>query len=290
MNLSNAIIKEVKNILPHRIVVNNISENIETNPKENEVPKQHISLASLKKMELIKTVKKLYKEGYSMQKISNSLSLSPKTVKRYILSNDILKTATYVSSNRKSQLDKYRNLIINLYKEKKSIQSVMNNLISKGINVKYSTLHDYISKKLEITFDQWKINKYVKRKDIINYILSWNYDEGIDIYLKNIFEKYPDLLMFKDFYDDFKSSLVTLDKDAFLTLLQKEYNLSFFNSFIKGLKNDFEAVVNASTYQYNNGIAEGSVNKLKLIKRQMYGRASIQLLKNMVLYQSYFTT
>ncbi|RAZ95180.1 hypothetical protein DK853_31310, partial [Klebsiella oxytoca] len=32
-------------------------------------------------------------------------------------------------------------------------------------------------------------------------------------------------------------------------------------------------------FPYNNGLAEGSVNKIKVIKRIMYGRNSFDLLK-----------
>ena len=36
----------------------------------------------------------------------------------------------------------------------------------------------------------------------------------------------------------------------------------------------------------NNGILEGTVNKIKAIKKAMYGRCSIELLSAKVLYQS----
>jgi transposase len=37
------------------------------------------------------------------------------------------------------------------------------------------------------------------------------------------------------------------------------------------------------TYQWSNGMVEGHVNRLKLIKRQMYGRAKFDLLRARVL-------
>ena len=48
------------------------------------------------------------------------------------------------------------------------------------------------------------------------------------------------------------------------------------------------AVKNAICYKYNNGLAEGSVNKIKLTKRIMYGRNSFQLLKAKLLLNEYF--
>jgi predicted transcriptional regulator len=53
--------------------------------------------------------------------------------------------------------------------------------------------------------------------------------------------------------------------------------------FINGISGDLEAVKNAIRYEYNNGLAEGSVNKLKLIKRIMYGRSSFRMLRSKTL-------
>ena len=47
----------------------------------------------------------------------------------------------------------------------------------------------------------------------------------------------------------------------------------------RGLKHDFNAVKNALSYNYSNGLVEGYVNKLKALKRTMYGRASVDLLE-----------
>ena len=60
------------------------------------------------------------------------------------------------------------------------------------------------------------------------------------------------------------------------------------DAYISGLKNDLEAVKNGIDYKYNNGLAEGSVNKIKLIKRIMYGRNSFQLLKAKILLNEYY--
>ncbi len=57
------------------------------------------------------------------------------------------------------------------------------------------------------------------------------------------------------------------------------------NSFINGLKKDIVAVKNAILLKYNNGLAVGSVNKLKVIKRIMYGRNKFDLLRKKVLLQ-----
>lgn len=49
--------------------------------------------------------------------------------------------------------------------------------------------------------------------------------------------------------------------------------------FAEGLTRDLEAVVAALTLPWNNGASEGHVGRLKMIKRQMYGRANFDLLR-----------
>ena len=55
------------------------------------------------------------------------------------------------------------------------------------------------------------------------------------------------------------------------------------NQFAKGIKQDLAAVTNALSLPWSNGQTEGQVNRLKLIKRQMYGRANFDLLRKRVL-------
>ena len=50
--------------------------------------------------------------------------------------------------------------------------------------------------------------------------------------------------------------------------------------------NFMAAVVAALTLPYSQGQTEGRVNRLKLIKRSMYGRAKFDLLRQRVLYAS----
>jgi transposase len=50
--------------------------------------------------------------------------------------------------------------------------------------------------------------------------------------------------------------------------------ISALTGFANGIKQDLDAVTNALSLPWSNGQTEGQVNRLKLIKRQMYGRAN----------------
>jgi transposase len=63
-----------------------------------------------------------------------------------------------------------------------------------------------------------------------------------------------------------------------------ESGLAELQRFVKGLERDREAVLAGLTEIYSNGMTEGFVNKLKLIKRQGYGRAGFPLLRQRMLH------
>jgi transposase len=59
--------------------------------------------------------------------------------------------------------------------------------------------------------------------------------------------------------------------------------LQAFKSFAKGLRAEYEAVKAGVTLMWSTGPVEGQINRLKMLKRQMYGRAGIGLLRHLVL-------
>jgi transposase len=60
-------------------------------------------------------------------------------------------------------------------------------------------------------------------------------------------------------------------------------DLPALHAFIHGLQVDYRAVQAGLTVPYSNGPTEGINNKIKLLKRQMYGRAGFPLLRQRIL-------
>ncbi len=55
--------------------------------------------------------------------------------------------------------------------------------------------------------------------------------------------------------------------------------LAFLARFARVLRVDLEVICNAIDLSWSNGQAEGQINRLKTIKRAMFGRAGPELLK-----------
>jgi transposase len=71
--------------------------------------------------------------------------------------------------------------------------------------------------------------------------------------------------------------------DAWMDLVEEPTIMPEVRSFAHHLRQDWAAVVEAVRQPWSNGQVEGQVNRLKLIKRLMYGRGKIDLLRARVL-------
>jgi transposase len=70
---------------------------------------------------------------------------------------------------------------------------------------------------------------------------------------------------------------------AWVDLTREPSILRPITQFAVNLRQDWDAVVQAVRQPWSNGQVEGQVNRLKMIKRQMYGRAGFDLLRARVL-------
>jgi transposase len=73
--------------------------------------------------------------------------------------------------------------------------------------------------------------------------------------------------------------------DEWLDRVEKQ-GIPELQSFAAGLKKDYDAVKAGLTLEWSNGQTEGQVHRLKLLKRQMYGRGSFKLLRKHVLHRA----
>jgi transposase len=67
-------------------------------------------------------------------------------------------------------------------------------------------------------------------------------------------------------------------------LRAKACKVAELTSFVNGIRRDYAAVRAACSLPWSNGTTEGQVNRLKFLKRQMFGRAHLDLLRIKVLH------
>lgn len=162
-------------------------------------------------------------------------------------------------------------------------------LRQKGYTGKYSTLRIRVQDLRRQANKAAVQEKRLSRKQVIQ--LFWQSFESVSpkgrMLLNQLLTQYSGSRELYGFIQLFRDMITFHDIETFHYILSSGNNL-FQNKdihlFINKLKEDREAIYNAFIYKYNNGLLEGQLNRLKTIKRMMYGRASLELLKQRVLF------
>ena len=240
------------------------------------------------KWQLIQEVQKEYKKCQKYSVVGRKFNLTDRTVKKYLT---ITEAPINANKNREytSKLDKYKNKIIKMNNEGCTWKVIIEEIKKEGYKGSDSLLRTYLAKIKKEKIEEKALKQIVERTTMIT--LLYKEIDKVKNITKEIFEKiiteftevgkiYEIITEFKEIM--FSKKETELDKWVTKT---KNYKIPEMNSFITGIERDLEAVKNGIKYEYNNGLAEGSVNKIKLIKRIMYGRCSFNLLKQKVLLQ-----
>ena len=103
--------------------------------------------------------------------------------------------------------------------------------------------------------------------------------------LEQLLANVPDLLSARELAQDFRRLLMQHQPNQFDGWLAHaaQSMLTEFQGFAQGLIRDKDAVVAAITTTFSNGQTEGHVNRLKTIKRQMFGRGKLDLLRRRIM-------
>lgn len=110
-------------------------------------------------------------------------------------------------------------------------------------------------------------------------------DEEERLRLKHVVEQCPELDSLVGHVRPF-AQILTQRKGERLDQWRAEarvVDLPALRSFIDGLGRDLEAVRAGLTLPWSSGPVEGNVNRIKMLKRRMYGRAGFALLRKRVL-------
>jgi transposase len=104
--------------------------------------------------------------------------------------------------------------------------------------------------------------------------------------LEQLMERCPDLVTVRQLICAFAELVCERQGKAALhswLANAAECELGPLVSFASGLRKDLAAVTAAVTLPWSSGVVEGHNTRIKLIKRMMYGRAGVDLLRKRVL-------
>ena len=96
-----------------------------------------------------------------------------------------------------------------------------------------------------------------------------------------------EIALVMELVERFFTMLRTLQGEQLENWMQtiQQSNIREMQNFVEKLRKDQQAVQAGLTLTWNNGVVEGHVNRLKCLKRMMYGRAHFDLLRQRVLFR-----
>lgn len=285
-------LREVFNLYNNPLIENPQSDSIQQ-LNQNSIESRETILSSadlsVDRQHKFGKVKELHAKGFSIRQIARAVNGSRMTIRKYLNMEQLSKRESRNSTN----LDAFINFLTKEDNSSKTYRELYQTIATMGFNGKYS---QFCHKMNRLCTIQTSLRK---RATCIVPIKMWSptrlslmlYMEPDQLqrtddreFLKLLFEKCPEIKQMGQFVKDFKK-LYQCKEDGLLKAWIDEVCKSEcgLKNFAKNLSKDFEAVNNSVITPFSNGQVEGQVNRIKNIKRKMYGRASFQLLRKMVL-------
>lgn len=247
---------------------------------------------------MITTIQELWASNASLTTIASIVKKDWRTVKRYITGDPL----ELCHRQQSSLLDAYVDVVIAFIKQGMTQSAIASKLIKMGYTGTKTNARMYariIAQRYGLTLSKYGRNpckcdenaneklsmNYIKRKSIFNHL--WMNEKLIKSHYHAIWEKYPVLQTLekciRQFREIFDSKVM-----ACLYIFIDRYKVSQIKelaSFAKGLNRDIKAIENAVANPLSNGFVEGMNNKLKTIKRSMFGRCRKELLAAKLMLQ-----
>lgn len=246
-----------------------------------------------KKREAVAEVRSLSSQGLRVSEIVRRTGRSYATIKKYLREDYDPESAGY-GRKQPSKLKPYEGAIKGMLMCGCTFKEIETAIRDKGYDGAASTIRMYATrerrlirqaggnKEMDLLERKWLVKLLYKPKEEL---------KGPDKELVGrLLNEYPIVQDIYDLVGSFKEILFSKkaeDMDKWLAEADR-LGLDEIISFANGLRKDLNAVKNAASHDYNNGLAEGSVNKLKLVKRKMYGRCSFETLRKKVLLQEQY--
>ncbi len=239
--------------------------------------------------------RKMFEAGIPMEQIAKELHHTSKTIQCYLDPNYNCVNGHY-HLRLPGKLAPYENKVLDLRSKGMTYKKIHAIISAEGYKGSVASLRMFVQKeRCRNVGDQQSANacsdyqpkEYIQRKSLTQLI----YSKIDDIYsisreqFKKALETYPMLANLYELRNEFFRIIYSKNPSGLEGWIHKLYDLNIaeLSTYANGISKDIDAVKNGILLAYNNGLAEGSVNKIKVVKRIMYGRNSFELLKAKVL-------
>ena len=228
-----------------------------------------------------------YQDGVTLGAISRKFGLSRTTVRRYVRAKEFLERAP---RRQRSELDSFRGYLQKRWEEGcHNASQLCRELRRQGYGGGRSRVKEYVQ--------PWRANsvpassKPRRTLPNVRLIALWLTKAPMQRspleqrWVEAVLASHPQVATAEHLAQQFRRVFQNRDSDALkawlITTLASD--IPELKRFVAGIERDYEAVSAAVEQHWSNGQVEGQVHRLKLLKRQMYGRGGFLLLRRRVL-------
>jgi transposase len=244
----------------------------------------------LKRQELFARIRQLRQEGMSISEIARTLKVARGTVHVAIRANGLPEARQ--NHKRKTSLDGYEAFLKQRFSQGCQVaQQLWLELKEQGYQGSYAPVRRWVYRQKHAASQTTDPNALKATPKQLTYLLlrdQQTLKEDQRKSINDLCSSLPILEQLREFTLSFKEALLQSMPDHMDQWLEqvKAASFTFLRAFADGLQPEWGALKAACTLSWSNGPTEGLVNRIKLVKRQMYGRGSFDLLRKRVLLTS----
>ncbi len=253
-----------------------------------------------RKIEIWKKIYQMELKGYSISDIAKKTGLKStkvleikKNTKEAYYTNKQKSIKKSLKGIAQAVLRTYEHKAINVYKElsksqkrnisKRTLQDVLFPILEK-YRQKEKTIKAQKKKLKEVSLREEKTELFkcflfkgyqIKNRVVEAFIENWKLIDCFE--LIHLCREFRNIIMKGE-------NAYTLDN---WIRMAENSECKWMETFAKGIRKEYKSVYQAYKSTLSNGVLEGVVNKIKCIKRQMYGKASFQLLRAKTILAQY---
>jgi transposase len=235
-------------------------------------------------------VQALRTEGKGIREIARELALDRKTARRHAMAGSADELVAKTTS-RPSLLDEFKPYLHQRWNNgQTNIAQLVAEICERGYRGSAQTVYRYL-RPFRVAGVKAPAQKAGAPK--IREVTGWimrnpdNLTEDHAQRLAAILARCPALAAARRHVGSFAYMIRDLRGDllpAWMDTVVADDLLPALRTFVNGLRQDLAAVTAGLTLPYSNGPTEGTVNKIKVLKRVSYGRSGFPLLRKKILH------
>ena len=236
-------------------------------------------------------VQSLKAQGKGIKPIKRETGLAKGTVRRFYYAETVDELLVRVKDGRPSILDEHKSYLHQRWNDGcTNVSRLHAELKERGYKGSYGTIRDYMMPFRQAGTAPPAVPGPPKARDLARWITAdpGNLDDDEKAKLAEARERCPSLDALAGHVTEFAKILTGRHGDRlddWITAVETD-DQPELRSFVRGIKRDYDAVLNGLTMPWSSGVVEGNVNRVKMLKRQTYGRAAFPLLRKRVLLVS----